>query len=329
MTGGRINSVMLLLLALHGLLPPSADAALQDGFYGASTNCTVDVEAVVRAVVEQHVSRSGDGGSGAGLIRLHFHDCFVKGCDGSVLIDPSPVNPNPEKASPANGGLRGIDVVEEAKRQLEDACPGTVSCADILAFAARDAAFVLSSGAVSYDVPSGRRDGLTSDASDAIQSLPPPFAQLDDLVRAFASKGFGRDELVALSGAHSIGRAHCSSFRDRIHPAVHETMDSSYGADMQSQCPEDAGAEEWVAQDQETPGDLDGRYFGNVLAGRVPFNSDRALLDDGETRRMVEDSAGDQREWAAKFAAAMRKMSELTGTGEGEIREFCHVTNRG
>ncbi|EMS57360.1 Peroxidase 2 [Triticum urartu] len=233
---------MALLLALHGLLPPSAHAALQDGFYGASTNCTVDVEAVVRGVVEQHVSRLGDGGSGAGLIRLHFHDCFVK-------------------------------------------------------------------------VPTA--------------SLPPPFARLDDLVRAFAAKGFGIDELVALSGAHSIGRAHCSSFRDRIHPAVHETMDPSYGTDMRARCPEDAGAEEWVAQDQATSGDLDGRYFENVLAGRVPFSSDRALIDDGETRRMVEDNAGDQGGWAAKFAAAMRKMSELAGTGEGEIREFCHVTNRG
>ncbi|VAH74650.1 unnamed protein product [Triticum turgidum subsp. durum] len=232
---------MVFLMALHGLLPPSTHAALQDGFYGTRTNCTVDVEAVVRGVVEQHVSRSADGGSGAGLIRLHFHDCFVK----------------------------------------------------------------------------------------ASQSLPPPFAQLDDLVRAFASKGFGIDELVALSGAHSIGRAHCSSFRDRIHPAVHETMDPSYGADMRSRCPEDAGAEERVAQDQATSGDLDGRYFENVLAGRVLFNSDRALIDDGGTRRMVEDNAGDQGEWAAKFAAAMRKMSELTGTGEGEIREFCHVTNRG
>ncbi|XP_044336872.1 peroxidase 2 [Triticum aestivum] len=302
MAGGRVNLAVALLLALHGLLPPSAHAALQDGFYGASTNCTVDVEAVVRGVVERHVSRLGDGGSGAGLIRLHFHDCFVKGCDGSVLIDPSPVNPDPEKASPANGGLRGIDVVEEAKRQLEALCPGTVSCADILAFAARDAANVLSSGAISYDVPSGRRDGLTSDAADASQSLPPPFAQLGDLVRAFASKGFGIDEL---------------------------TMDPSYGADMRSRCPEDAGAGEWVAQDQATPGDLDGRYFENVLAGRVPFSSDRALIDDGETRRMVEDNSGDQGEWAARFAAAMRKMSELAGTGEGEIREFCHVTNRG
>uniref|UniRef100_M8CNC8 Peroxidase n=1 Tax=Aegilops tauschii TaxID=37682 RepID=M8CNC8_AEGTA len=302
MAGRRVNVAMVLLIALHGLLPSSTNAALQDGFYSTSTNCTVDVEAVVRGVVEQHVSRSGDGGSGAGLIRLHFHDCFVKGCDGSVLIDPSPVNPDPEKASPANGGLRGIDVVEEAKRQLEATCPGTVSCADILAFAARDAAYVLSSGAISYDVPSGRRDGLTSDASDASQSLPPPFAQLDDLVRAFASKGFGIDELP---------------------------MDPSYGADMRSRCPEDAGAEERVEQDQATSGDLDGRYFENVLAGRVPFNSDRALIDDGETRRMVEENAGDQVEWAAKFAAAMRKMSELTGTAEGEIREFCHVTNRG
>ncbi|KAI5010079.1 hypothetical protein ZWY2020_012216 [Hordeum vulgare] len=334
MTGVGMNQlvVLLLVVALHGLLPPSAHAALQDGFYSASTNCNVDVEAVVWDVVEQHVSRFGDGGSGAGLIRLHFHDCFVKGCDASVLIDPSPVNPNPEKASPANGGLRGIDVVDEAKSRLEGACPGTVSCADILAFAARDAAYILSSGAISYSVPSGRRDGLTSNAADANRNLPPPFAQLDDLVRAFASKGFSREELVVLSGAHSIGRVHCSSFRDRIHPTVNETMDWSYGTYMQWQCPEDAGTEKWVEQDIATSGDLDGQYFENVLAGRVLFNSDWALIDDDQTRRMVEDNAMNQRRWAASFAAAMRKMSSLnalTGTAQGEIRKLCHVTNRG
>jgi peroxidase len=253
-----------------------------------------------------------------------------QGCDGSILIDPSAVNPDPEKGSPSNGGLRGLEVIQDAKRQLEDACPGTVSCTDILAFAARDASNILSAGAINYGVPSGRRDGLTSAASAATQSLPPPFAELGRLTELFAAKGFTQDELVTLSGAHSVGRAHCGSFADRIRPNVSDTMDAEYGGRLQRQCSAD-GAAVVVDQDQSTPSDLDNRYYENVLAGKVLFRSDWALISDNTTRQMVEGNAANQAQWAAKFIDAVRKMGALdvlTGD-QGEIRRFCNVTNSG
>jgi len=133
------------------------------------------------------------------------------------------------------------------------------------------------------------------------------------------------------AGAHSVGRAHCGSFSQRIHPNVSDTMDKEYGAGLQQQCPTDAGDAVAVDQDQGTPADLDNQYYRNVLAGKVLFNSDWALISDDTTRQMVADNAGNQAQWAAKFIDAMRKMGALdvlTGD-QGEVRSFCNVTNSG
>ncbi|CAN0923204.1 Peroxidase 59 [Linum grandiflorum] len=61
----------------------------------------------------------------ASLLRLHFHDCFVNGCDGSLLLDGS----DSEKlARPNLNSARGFEVVDSIKTAVENQCSGVVSC---------------------------------------------------------------------------------------------------------------------------------------------------------------------------------------------------------
>ncbi|GJX78745.1 peroxidase 64-like protein [Tanacetum coccineum] len=95
----------------------------------------------------------------------------------------------------------GIDNVdpygEETAKALEVLCPKTVSCADILALAARDA--VTLSGGPNWNVPKGRKDGRISKATDTRQ-LPGPTFNISQLQQRFSQRGLGTEDLVALSG---------------------------------------------------------------------------------------------------------------------------------
>ncbi|GMY21125.1 peroxidase 59-like isoform X1 [Fagus crenata] len=108
-------------------------------------------------VVKNEVQKAFDKENrmAASLLRLHFHDCFVNGCDGSILLDAL----DGEKISTSNNNsARGYEVVDDIKSTIERECPGVVSCADILAIVARDS-MVITRGP-SWTVLLGRRDGF-------------------------------------------------------------------------------------------------------------------------------------------------------------------------
>lgn len=61
-----------------------------------------------------------------------------------MLLDDTPVLVGEKTAGPNLNSLRGFDLIDGIKSELEMACPRTVSCADILAIAARDSVVLVS-----------------------------------------------------------------------------------------------------------------------------------------------------------------------------------------
>ncbi|KAJ4837671.1 Peroxidase 25 [Turnera subulata] len=321
MEGAWIIFVMISIMIL------SVQGQLKTGFY--SSSCP-KAEAIVRSTVESYFKR--DPTIAAGLLRLHFHDCFVQGCDGSVLI----TGPSAERNALPNLGLRGFEVIEDAKSQLESSCPGVVSCADILALAARDSVDL--SNGPSWSVPTGRRDGRVSLSSQA-SNLPSPLDSITTQKQKFAAKGLDDHDLVTLVGAHTIGQTHCQFIRYRLYNFTttgnsDPTINQSFLLQLQTLCPKDGDGTKPVALDKDSQTDFDVSFFKNVRDGNGVLESDQRLWDDADTRDVVQKYAGNIRgllglRFNFNFPKAMIKMSSIevkTGT-DGEIRKVCSKIN--
>ncbi|PNX87703.1 lignin-forming anionic peroxidase-like [Trifolium pratense] len=133
------NRIITSFVVTLVVLATICDAQLSSTFYdGTCPNALSTIRTAIRTAVSKERRMA------ASLIRLHFHDCFVQGCDASILLDDSSTIESEKSALPNVNSVRGFEVIDKAKSEVEKVCPGVVSCADIVAIAARDASFAVS-----------------------------------------------------------------------------------------------------------------------------------------------------------------------------------------
>ncbi|CAJ1960534.1 unnamed protein product [Sphenostylis stenocarpa] len=315
-----------LVLAMATLLIiPSHAQQLTPDFY--NTVCPQALP-VIKSVVQRAIFR--ERRMGASLLRLHFHDCFVNGCDGSVLLDDTPNFTGEKTALPNIGSIRGLEVVDEIKAAVDKACKRpVVSCADILAIAARDSVSILGGSLYWYKVALGRRDARTASKDAANSNLPAPFFSLSQLLSNFQSHGLDLKDLVALSGAHTIGFAHCSTFRNRIYNDTN--IDPNFASSLQGTCPKSGGDSNLAPLDRATPTRVDTLYYTALLRKKGLLHSDQELFkgDRSESDTLVKLYSTDPFAFATDFKASIIKMGNikpLTGN-DGEIRVNCRRVN--
>ncbi|KAH1155439.1 hypothetical protein AAZX31_18G192100 [Glycine max] len=312
----NIKVRFFLLFCLIGIV----SAQLSSTFYGKT--CPNALSTIKSEVVS---AVNNERRMGASLLRLHFHDCFVQGCDASVLLDDTSSFKGEKTAGPNAGSIRGFNVIDTIKSKVESLCPGVVSCADILAVAARDSVVAL--GGPTWTVQLGRRDSTTASLSSANSDLPAPTSSLSALISSFSNKGFSSKELVALSGSHTIGQAQCSSFRTRIYNDTN--IDSSFAKSLQGNCPSTGGGSTLAPLDTTSPNTFDNAYFKNLQSKKGLLHSDQELFNGGSTDSQVNSYSSNPASFKTDFANAMIKMgnlSPLTGSS-GQIRTNCRKTN--
>ncbi|KAA8527352.1 hypothetical protein F0562_034933 [Nyssa sinensis] len=351
--------LMLKLSITVAEMPNTSNEACADGAtiqlqIGVYQDSCPEAEPIIFSWVETAVSE--DPRMAASLLRLHFHDCFVNGCDASVLLDDTENFVGEKTAAPNLNSLRGFEVIDAIKSDLESICPETVSCADILAIAARDS--VVLSGGPGWDVEMGRRDSSTASKTAANNNIPGPSSDVATLVAKFQNVGLTLSDMVTLSGsfifilcitlfslyvspkrittfllflggAHTMGKARCSTFSSRLNGNGPD-INVDFLESLQQLCSESDSNSTLAHLDLVTPSTFDNQYYVNLISGEGLLASDQALVNgDDQTREIVESYVNDPAIFFLEFRKSMLKMGSLgVLTGEkGEIRRNCRIVN--
>ncbi|KAK0600311.1 hypothetical protein LWI29_013716 [Acer saccharum] len=308
---GKLSFLVCLLFMF-----PVALADLRIGFY--KDTCP-GAESIISGVVQ--TTFASDKSITPALVRMYFHDCFNAACDASILIDSTSAKPS-EKAAGPNLTVRGFELIDKVKKAVEEACPSTVSCSDIIAVATRDA--VALAGGLNYTVLTGRLDGLQSDPSKV--NLPGTSISVLAALQMFKANQLDSIDAVALLGGHTVGVAHCSFFKDRL-SSPDRSMDPSLFQQLRTNCSSSNNVDPTANLDQKTPFDFDNQYYKQIQMRKGILQIDQRIAFDRLTIGIVNDFALNPDKFKQSFANAMIKLGNLVAN-VGEIRQNCRVFNQ-
>lgn len=253
---------------------------------------------------------------------------MLQGCDASILLS----HKGSERRAKVSKTLRGFRIIDEIKAEVEKKCPKTVSCADILTAAARDATVV--AGGPFWEVPFGRKDGKISSAREANRLVPQGHENVTTLIQIFRDHGLNILDLVVLSGAHTIGRSSCDAINHRLHNfngtrKADPSLDTKYLNSLKKKCA--ASSHVYVDLDATTPRIFDTAYYTNLGRNMGLLSTDQLLNSDARTGPFVSVLASQPLVFSSQFAASMVKLGNigvLARPNEGEIRFKCSSVNR-
>ncbi|KAM7464153.1 hypothetical protein LguiA_032274 [Lonicera macranthoides] len=322
----RSSSLLLgfLLLTFLFLHFCSGKSELQLNYY--SENCPKAEEIIQEEVTKLYYKH---GNTAVSWLRNLFHDCIVKSCDASLLLE-SANGIQSEKASTRSFGMRNFKYIDTIKEALESACPMTVSCADVVALSARDGVVLL--GGPRVEMKTGRKDSRESHVTELESFIPNHNDSITSILSAFESVGIDAEGTVAILGAHSVGRVHCVNIVNRLYPAVDPTLGPNFAEYLKGRCPTpdpDPTAVAYSRSDRGTPMVLDNMYYKNILNHKGLLVIDQQLAYHPNTSPFIQKMAASNSYFHHQFSKALLILSEnnpLTGD-QGEIRRDCRYIN--
>jgi len=249
--------------------------------------------------IEELVSSKGCGPI---LIRLNWHDAgvystgeYAGGCPNAAMR----FTDGGEGTFGANAGLPDValGLLEPLTKKYVES--GKISNADLWTLAANVA--IESMGGPKIPTRFGRIDAKSSaDGVDSAEGrLPDGDKGIDHLRDIFAPKGFSDRDIVALSGAHTVGR--CSPDRSGFDgPWTEEPLlfDNSYFTEMLGKTYESEKAPNGAEQ------------FRDPKEGTIMLTSDLALLSDPAFKSVVEEYAEKEDVYFSDFTSAWVKLQE-------------------